>query len=653
MSRYDTRPSFEATIARLHIIEFITRLGAAATGTIVIAVPTSSEAELWLSPALNYFRKIRDAAVKAMAELVFEDVEHIGDNQRQPYDAAMLTSNGLTSGFSGAKCMLNITEMGHEDLKHPSVRLADELVYMHLDPTLVIKAAAEHGRAVTVEEAELLIAMPHRYRHMALTSSRAIRESHTLHFEVMEKEAELKAQEGAKESKKTAAPVRCVPDVRPLDELHGYGDAKLWGLELARDVADWERGDIGWSDVDNGVLLSGPPGCGKTTFAAALAKTLNAHFVAGSYSAWLGTGDGHQGDLLKGMRQAFREAREHAPSVILVDEIDNFIQRGSIGDGKHDEWMRGVVNGLLECLDGAIERPGVIVVGATNDPSGIDAALLRAGRLDRHIAIPLPDAEARLAILAQHLDVDEAFGLGAFKRHTEGMSGADLERLARDARRHARRDGTELRHAHIARAFPRREPRTPAEIRRIATHEVGHAIVAAALGGRLEQVVVHKDRDPSCDGEVAGFAAIEPRDGPHDATWYLDRVAHILGGLAAETIVFGSHSDGVVMDLAEASNMVTYTLTSLGMGDTLLSDGHRDPAAFVSARSYDPVLRRRVEDVLQEQLERAVDILLAHREAFDDLVELLILRGRLDGAVVAETIASCAGRAPAQLSLAV
>lgn len=636
MSRYD-KATFEFSIAYLHIIDFVTKLGPAPTGTIIFAVPQTSDAELWLAPAQMYFREIRAAA---------ED-----DSTRQPYDVALLTANGITSGHTGARCMIFLTEMGHEDLKHPSIRLADELEYLHLDPALVAKAAAEQCRTVTEEEAELLISMPRRHRRLAMSAGRSIAESYDLHLLVIEQEAAEKADEDKK--KKSAASVRNIPDVRPLSELHGYGEAKLWGLELARDLADWNRGDIRWADVDNGILLSGPPGCGKTTFAAALAKTLDAHFVVGSYSTWLGSGDGHQGDLLKSMREAFREARENSPSVILIDEIDNFVQRGSIGHAKNDEWMRGVVNGLLECMDGAVERPGVIVIGATNDPSGIDAALRRAGRLDRHVRIGLPDAEARLSILAQHLGVGADFDMGAFQKHTEGMSGADLERLARDARRHARREGVELQRSHIAMSLPHREKKTPSEIRNIAVHEMGHAVVAAALGARVDEVVVRKDRDPAAKSEVAGYAAVEHRQGRHDVEWYMDRVAHILGGLAAESILYGTHSDGVVMDLAEASNVATYAITSLGMGDTLLSDGHHAPVALVSARSYDPVLRRRIEDILQEQSERAKNIILAHREAFDELVEVLILRGRLEGSVVADTMTSCAARAPAQLSLAV
>ena len=651
MARHDSNPSFEATIGRLHIIDLMETLGPSPTGTIIVAVPAATDADRWLGPALIHLRELREG--KDLQGVVVDDIPEFADVGAKPtaLDAALLTHDGLHSGHTGAKCMLFLTEQGHEDLKHPSIRLADDVVYLHLKPALVVEAAARMGRVITVDEAGLLAKMPCQHRKIALAAARPIRESFDLHLVVLEREAELKAAEDKTKKAKTAT--RQVPDVIPLEDLHGYGEAKAWGLDLARDIADWQRGDIRWQDVDNGVLLSGPPGCGKTTFAAALAKTLGAHFVSGSYSAWLGTGDGHQGDLLKAMRGAFAEARSNTPCVLLIDEIDNFVARGSVGHGKTDEWMRGVVNGLLECLDGAVERQGVVVIGATNDHSGLDSALLRPGRLDRHIAIELPDDEARVAILQQHLGVD--LDLRLLRRKTVGMSGADLERLARDARRLARREGVEVRHSHVARALPRREPRTADNIRHIATHEAGHAIVASVLGAEVVEVFVTRDRDPESKVDVAGVAVIAQRPGRRDYRWHADYAAHLLGGLAAEQAVFGSHGDGVVLDLVEATNVLTYALTSLGMGETLLSDGHRDPQTLATARSFDPVLRRRVEDALQEQADRARDILVEHRSAFEELVAVLVNRGRVQGLEVHAILNGHANTQPqlSQMSLAI
>lgn len=651
MSRYESRTAFEGAIARLHFIDLLNRLGPSPTGTVVVVLPPTTEAETWLGPALTHLRELREGS--DLAGVVVEDIPECADHGQRPqaFDVALLTNAGLHSGHTGPRCMLYLTDDDNADNQHPSVRLADDIVYLDLSPALIVEAAGRMGRVVDMEEAGLLAQMPCQHRKLTLAAARPIAESYDLHLLVIEREVELKAAEDRAKKPKTLA--RQVPDVIPLDDLHGYGEAKLWGLDLARDIADWQRGDISWSDVDNGVLLSGPPGCGKTTFASALAKTLGAHFVAGSYSAWLGTGDGHQGDLLKAMRGAFAEARGNTPCVLLIDEIDNFISRGSVGHGKTDEWMRGVVNGLLECLDGAVEREGVIVVGATNDPTNIDSALLRPGRLDRHIAIPLPDDEDRVSILRQHLGVD--LDLRLLRRKTAGMSGADLERLARDARRLARREGVEVRHSHVARALPRREPRTADNIRHIAAHEAGHAIVAAVLGAEVAEVFVTRDREPGSKVDLAGAAVIVQRPGRRDYKWHADYAAHLLGGLAAEEMVFGSHGDGVVLDLAEATNVLTFALASLGMGDTLISEGHRDPQTLSTARAYDPVLRRRVEDALQEQADRARDIIAEHRSAFEELVEVLVSRGRVQGLEVQAIINGHNHTQPqlSQLSLAI
>ncbi|OLP54839.1 hypothetical protein BJF92_13600 [Rhizobium rhizosphaerae] len=649
MSRYDTTPSFEGRIAHHHIVDFIATIGSAPQGTYILAVPPTTEAEVWVAPALTYFRDIREVASNASADL--EDAVDAGIKV-EPYDINLLTAEGLFAGRTTARCTLYVTEHGHADLRHPSVRMADNLIYIDLDPKLVQKAAADVGRPVTIDEAELLAEMPRRHRRLALVSGRAITESYELHLITLEQEAALKAAgtvTRADKKKTTTERPRSVPTGVGLEDLHGYGEAKGWGLEVARDVMDFVNGDIRWDDVDGGILLSGPPGCGKTSFARALATTANCHFVAGSYASW--QAHGHQGDMLAAMRSAFDEAVRCAPSVLLIDEIDGFMDRAR--DKENSDYLRNVVNGILELLDGSFDRTGVIVIGATNHPDTVDPAIRRSGRLDRHVKIGLPDAEARLAILRQHLGVGEDFALKAFTHHTEGMSGADLERIARDARRLARRERAELRHTHVAKAFPRREPRTRSELRHIAVHEIGHAVVAAALGATVQEVFVRGDRDPALSAEVAGAAVIAPLAGRRDREWYLDRAAHLLGGLAAETLVFGEHADGVVVDLQEATNLVTFALVSVGMGGTLASDGHVDPEALATARMYDPALKRHVDEVLHEQAERAREILEAHAEAVEELIELLILRRRLDGAVVADTMTSCAARAPAQLSLTV
>jgi SpoVK/Ycf46/Vps4 family AAA+-type ATPase len=178
-----------------------------------------------------------------------------------------------------------------------------------------------------------------------------------------------------------------VSEIR-LEDLEGYGEAKEWGLDLARDLEDWRTGTISWEDVDKGVLLSGPPGTGKTMFARALAATCHVKLIATSYAKW--QAKGYLNDFLKAMQKSFKEAKDAAPTILFIDELDAFGSRdGAAGSNASYDIM--AINGLLEELDGIEGREGVIVVAACNHPKMVDAAILRAGRLDRHVMISLPN----------------------------------------------------------------------------------------------------------------------------------------------------------------------------------------------------------------------------------------------------------------------
>ncbi|WP_292153721.1 AAA family ATPase, partial [Mesorhizobium sp.] len=210
---------------------------------------------------------------------------------------------------------------------------------------------------ITPEQAELIATMPLSVIGATLRPGRSV--AHAIKLMVQ------------------ASAPRAAKDISgpTLDDLHGVGEAGEWGRELATDLADWRAGKIGWTDVDRGILLSGPPGTGKTTFAGALARTCNVHLVLGSLGRW--QAKGHLGDLLKAMRAAFDEARRNAPSIIFIDEIDAVGDREKFSD-HNAQYCTEVVAALLECIDGAEGREGVVVVGACNHPHRLDAAIVRA-----------------------------------------------------------------------------------------------------------------------------------------------------------------------------------------------------------------------------------------------------------------------------------
>lgn len=153
------------------------------------------------------------------------------------------------------------------------------------------------------------------------------------------------------------------------------------------------------------LLLSGPPGTGKTTYARALCNSLRLPLYVSSVAKWLEPS--YLGDVLKRMVDAFSAAKDGAPAILFLDELDGIGKRGD-GSRQHDDYWTQVVNRALELLDGAVRSEGVIVVGATNHPSKIDGALLRSGRLETHIVIPMPDTRALADIIAFHVGPDLA-----------------------------------------------------------------------------------------------------------------------------------------------------------------------------------------------------------------------------------------------------
>lgn len=427
-----------------------------------------------------------------------------------------------------------------------------------------------------------------------------------------------------------------------LDDLHGLGEAGAWGKELALDLADWKAGRIVWDDVERGILLSGPPGTGKTTFASALARTCGVDIVTGSIAAW--QSKGHMGDMLKAMYGAFAEAKSKAPAILFIDEIDAIGDRETF-QGEHVQYCTEVVNGFLECLDGVDGREGVVVVGACNHPDKLDAAIKRPGRLDRHVIIPLPDTAARVGILRWHtksgVPDDE---LREVAERTDGFSGAALEQLARQARRAARRNRRDMTLGDLLEELPALVPVHAASLWRSAVHEAGHAVVGLELGNwDIVSATVATFVSSAAGSQQAGAVLFADEQIRQSSTQdYKDRIIRALGGLAAEEAVFGYRTDGG--GGVEGSDLYTATMAaaameaSLGLGNSLALLTTLDHERLLHLVQYDHVVRSRVEKTLAECFERAKAIARTRRGDIERLAEALRDQGKLSGVEVREIV---------------
>ncbi len=418
-----------------------------------------------------------------------------------------------------------------------------------------------------------------------------------------------------------------------IEDMVGFGEAKAWGQSLACDINEWKAGRLGWKDVDRGVLLSGPPGTGKTLYAGVLARTCGASLVATSVSRWQSAG--HLDDTLAAMRRSFEDAAKSKPCILFLDEFDAIGDRATFRGGEHEIYWTQCVNLLLELMDGHERLEGVVVVAATNFPDKIDPAFRRAGRLDRHIGISLPDHAERRRLASEYFgDHLSERDFDRIAVATSGLTGADFERAGRDARRAGRRAGREIVIDDVLAHLP-----TPTVIvgpnrRTISLHEAGHAIVGAALEvGVLKTVAVPWE---TRGAQPAGFAHFE-MDGAQlvNREMLLARIAMILGGRAAEEVILGTAYDGAGAgegsDLHHASDLATMMVVQFGMGGSLSYRTVKSVADRDRVRADDRAVAARVERILAEQMKRAADIVRARRLAVQTVADILVEKGIVEG----------------------
>jgi cell division protease FtsH len=437
-------------------------------------------------------------------------------------------------------------------------------------------------------------------------------------------------------------------------DVAGYDGAKSEISEVVDFLRASERYARAGAVVPRGVLMVGPPGTGKTLLARAVAGEAAVPFfsVTGSsfVEMFVGVGAARVRDL-------FNEARKRAPAIIFIDEIDAIGQRRA-GQGAlvaNDE-REQTLNQLLAEMDGFEPVMGIVVLAATNRPEVLDPALLRPGRFDRQVTIPLPDVNERAAILVVHCqgkrlapDVD----LGAVARGTPGFSGADLANLANEAAIFAVRGNREVVTASDFDAardriiLGRREGSNvllPEEKHAVAVHESGHALVAALC----------EHADPVAKvtilpaGQTLGVTEQLPLVERHmyGEDYLLDSLAVRLGGRAAELVVLGQGSTGAGNDLAGATELATKMVREFGLSQALGPIGYPEGGSVflggggpgLSSRPYAEATQAAIDGevsrLLRQAEERAVDLLKDHRAELDALVDLLLVRETVDGSDV-------------------
>ena len=397
-----------------------------------------------------------------------------------------------------------------------------------------------------------------------------------------------------------------------------------------------------------GVLLVGAPGTGKTLLARAVAGEANVPFFSMSAAEFVemivGVGAARVRDL-------FAQARANAPAIIFIDEIDSIGRaRGTVAIGGSSE-QEQTLNQILTEMDGFSSREGVIVLAATNQPDVLDRALLRPGRFDRRVFVNLPDRKGREAILKVHtrkVPLAKDADLGALAASTPGLSGADLRNLVNEAALLAARREQNVVHQKdfldalekIVLGPERPLLLTPEDRQRIAYHESGHAILGLVVPGAdpVQRVTI------VARGQALGVTYQRPQTDRYNypEAYLRARIVGMLGGRAAEEVVYGTRTTGAENDIEQVTQLARNMVTRWGMSDKigmvqlapkdnpylggLAGLGGEKPFSEETAQTIDAEVQR----IIEESFTQAKDLLVKHRRELDALVEALLAHETLD-----------------------
>lgn len=435
-------------------------------------------------------------------------------------------------------------------------------------------------------------------------------------------------------------------------DVAGHEGAKTELKEIIEFLKDPSHFQELGAKLPKGILLVGPPGTGKTLFARAVAGEAGVPFftITGSDFMEMFVGVG-----AKRVREMFKKAKEMSPSIIFVDEIDSIGRsRGAGLGGGHDE-REQTLNQLLSELDGFEPTENVVVMAATNRPDILDKALLRPGRFDRQITIDLPSQDARVAILkihARNKPLDEDVDFDKIARATPGFSGADIENLLNEAsllagrvkRKSISMNDIEKARDKVIMGLEREGMNIDHDEKKlIAYHEAGHALVAAVLPNAdpVHKVTIIPR------GRAMGVTQQLPQKEKYlyNKEYLLDRLAVIMGGRAAEELIFDTSTSGAQNDLQQVSKMARKMVMDWGMSEKFghMSFGTNQEEVFLGRdmtkqKEFSDETAREIDEEVQkisrEAYARAMTSLTKHRNVLDRIAKLLLEKEEISGEVV-------------------